>query len=70
MGDYILSHITPTDCIFSHEHLHRGNRVSEYNTGSCLLRAQRHHNNLINATDYGPGDINLEEDHIDHYEAI
>ena len=54
----------------SYENLHRGNRVSDYNTGPCLLLTQQHHNKHFHATDFNSGDINLEEEYIDESEAI
>ena len=64
------SQITLLGKRLSHEHLHRSNRVSEYNTGSCLLLAQQHHNKHFNATDFNLGDRNLEEEHIGENEAL
>ena len=41
-----------------HTNLQRGNRVPELQTGSCHTPAQGQHYKNINATDFGPGDIN------------
>ena len=54
----------------SHAHLHRGNSVPELHNGFCQSLAKQHHNKMINATDFDPGDINTESDHVDEKEAI
>ena len=48
----------------------RGNRVSEFYNGSCQRLAQERHNKIVDATDFHPGDINLEEEEADENEAI
>ena len=54
-----------------HEPLVRSKRVSDETiTGSCLSLTQKQHYKNMNATDFDPGDINLEEDDVDETEAL
>ena len=48
----------------------QGNCVSECYDGSCQKMVQQHHNKILNATDFHPGDTNLEEVEIDDSEPI
>ena len=48
----------------------QGNCVSECYDGSCQKMVQQHHNKILNATDFHPGDINLRKDKVDENEAI
>ena len=48
----------------------RNNSVSEFYKGSCQRLAQEHHTKILNATDFHPGDINLEENGADENEAL
>ena len=49
----------------SHTQLHRGNCVPELHNGFCQSLVQQHHNKMINATNFDPGDVNTELGDID-----
>ena len=49
----------------SRTHLHRGNRVLEFDGGSCQLLSRERHYKLLKTTDFDPGDINVKWDDIE-----
>ena len=48
----------------------RGNCVSEFYNGSCQSLVQQHHDKILNATDFHPGDINWRDSEDENDEAI
>ena len=54
----------------SHEQVCHNNNAFISHSGSCHLLDQQHHNKQTKATDFCPGDRNLEENYADENEAI
>ena len=48
---------------------HRGSRISEFYSGSCQTLVQQHHNKILNATDFRPGDITWRDSEDEEDEA-